>query len=228
VQSSQEGSVESTDASLSSKNSRRQSNVSNYLSDVENMSSFQWSQDTGSVSMTGLSESTSQSPRNYLQLAGKAPLNFSVPTFLRDDSSSQTSKHSYTDSIPWEESESSLQTSADLSGVKPSVRQPLKALENTPVFSPIYGQDRQLSIELSSRKRFMSTPKLSTGSEMSMSRNSEDSILSMKTPQRRRSSGVPKKTYSDNTSTWSSQSEADISNHVNEHSTFALSKTTYI
>jgi hypothetical protein len=223
VHSNQEGLVESTDSSSNSgKSSRRQSNISNYVSDVENMSSFQWTRDTGMLSMTGLSDSVSRSPRNYLQLAGKAPLNFSVPTFLQDESSSQTSKHSYTDSIPWEESDNSLQTTADLSEGK--IRQPLKALENTPVFSPIYGQDRRLSIELSSRKRFMSTPKLSTGSELSVSRNSEES----KTPQRRRSSGLSKKPYSDNTSTWSSQSETDISCNVSGHSTFALSKTTYI
>lgn len=224
------GFVEKSISSLrSGKSLRRQSNESNYLSDAESMSSFQWSQNSGSMSMTSTSDSVRHSPRNYLQLVGKAPLNFSVPTFLKDDNSSQISKHSYTDSIPWEESES-LQTTGDQSSIKPTPRQPLKALENTPVFSPIYGLDRRLSIELSSRKRFMSTPKLSAGSEMSVSQTSDDSmaISGIKTPQRRRSSGIFKKTYSDNTSTWSTQSESDISTHVNEHSTFALSKTTYI
>ena len=222
--SNQEGSVESTDASINSgRSSRRQSNISNYVSDVENMSSFQWTRDTGMLSMTGWSDSVSQSPRNYLQLAGKAPLNFSVPTFLQDTNSSQTSKHSYTDSIPWEESDNS-QNNTDLSDGKFGARQPLKALENTPVFSPIYGQDTRLNIELSSRKRFMSTPKLSTGSEMSVSRNSDEA----KTPQRRRSSGISRRSYANNTSTWSTQSETDISCNDSENGTFALSKTTYI
>lgn len=232
--------------SLSGLQTRRRSDCSQFSLGTES-SSFQWSQGSDTDSFTGESERNSETSRNYLKLAGRNALSFSSSVFLRDDVSSQGSQHSYTDSIPWDETEnkslsfqnpdksksSSFQNAEYSNVVRSCPRQPLKALENTPVFSPIYGKERRECIELSSRKRFMSTPKLSTGSELSTSsRNSEDeSVLSMvKTPHRRRSSGVGKKSFSDNTSTWSTQSEseADRNLSVHEHSTFALSKTQYI
>lgn len=232
--------------SLSGLQTRRRSDCSQFSLGTEN-SSFQWSQGSDTDSYTGESERNSETSRNYLKMAGRNALSFSSSVFLRDDVSSQGSQHSYTDSIPWEETEnkslsfqnpdksksSSFQNAEYSNVVRSCPRQPLKALENTPVFSPIYGKERCQSIELSSRKRFMSTPKLSTGSELSTSsRNSEDeSVLAMvKTPNRLRSSGVGKKSFSDNTSTWSTQSEgeADRSQSVHEHSTFALSETQYI
>lgn len=235
-----EKSVKST--SVLGEKSGRRSNVSQYSIGSETGSSFQWSQASDTESASGVYDET---PRNYLKMVGKNALSFSMSTLPRDDVSSQGSQHSYTDSIPWDDTEnkslsfqnpdksksSSFQNAEYSNIIKSCPRQPLKQLENTPAFSPIYGYDRRLSLELSSRKRFMSTPKLSTGSELSVSsKNSEDESLmsGIQTPHRRRSSGVGKKSFSDNTSTWSTQSENEGGNSVHEHSTFGLSKTAYI
>ena len=152
--------------------SKRRSNVS----EISNMSPFEWSQgsDIESFSVT---ESSTETPRNYLRMVKRNPLSFSLPVFSGDDTSSMASRHSYTDSIPWEESvnkslsfqtsdrnKSALSQYSEYSTfVKPKQRQPMKSLENTPEFSPIYGQDRRQS-----RARFMSTPKLSTETEITI------------------------------------------------------------
>ncbi|KAL4236359.1 XK [Mactra antiquata] len=201
-----------------------------YSCNTENVSSFQWIQNTGVSMTTGLSESVDQTPRNYLRMSITPPSCLNV---LNSDNASQSSKHSYTDSIPWEDSVNKSANSS-MGGVNSSVgmapkqrpRQPLKSLENTPVFSPIYGNDNVHGVELSSRARYMSTPKLSSAQELSTSKTSEDSFGGIKTPCRA-STGRSNRTNSNNTSTWSSQCDSDISDHMG-HSTFALSKTTYI
>lgn len=198
----------------------------------ETTSSFQWTLDSDAASVgsgPGVLDTTSNTSRNYLQLAGKNALSFSMSSGPRDDSS-QASKHSHSDSIPWEDSVNKSASFQNPDNVfRSSQRQPLKALDNTPVFSPIYGGEKRLSFDLLSRKRFMSTPKLSSGSEISMSRLSDDSVSlsAIRTPHRRRSSGT-KRTFSDNTSTWSCQSDGDLENQPPPHDHSNLNKTTYI
>lgn len=149
--------------------------------DSENTLPWQWSESIDSESV-----SSNRTSRNYFELAGT-----NVLSFLSDYNSSKFSENS--DSV----------LSVDMK------RQPLKALENTPVFSPICGQERRLSLELSSRKRFTSTPKLSTGSDLSVSsKNSEDKNMSVaRTPKRRRSNGVGNQSGLNDTSVWCTETE---------------------
>ncbi|KAH3831624.1 uncharacterized protein LOC127875937 [Dreissena polymorpha] len=221
----------STDVSKAGDSLRRRSNGSQLSNISDTASSFQWSQESDCNSYTGTLENTTDSPTNFLRMAGKNVLSFSASSFPRDNSSSQTSQHSQSDSIPWEDSvnkSSNYQIPENV--FKSAPRLPLQAIDNTPVFSPIYGQDKRISLDFLSRTRFMSTPKLSTGSEISLTKYCEDSSMSAeKTPHRRRSSGLSKRTFSDNTSTWSAQSsECDQENIDPGDGTFALSKTAYI
>ena len=161
---------------------------------------------------------------NYLNYVGY-PENYTSLNIAADDYS-KNQAHSHSDSIPWEDSVNksvSFQNTSNLSFPRSTQRQPLKALENTPTFSPIYGQDlRRQSLEMSARKRFMSTPKLSSGSDLSLSRNSEESgpLSRSKSKDLSASSRVFDTTNQENTSTWSTQQS------LGEHS--SLSKTTYI
>ena len=165
-----------------------------------------------------------QTPVNYLRLAGTAPLSFSMSTLPHDERSSRCSTHSYSNSIPWEDPEniSSNQSTQDRSG---SGRKPLRSLENTPVFSPICGQEIVGDIEKANRKRFMSTPKLSVGCD---SRVSKTPNCSSYTPHRHHSSGFKNKTFCDDTSTWSSQSVSGQEWALESNERSSLSKTTYI
>ena len=207
----------SYNASRSIDKSKRYSNVSQHSFVTENNNStFPWSGAEDSSMST-----SSHSFVNYLNLVGY-PLDLSSVKVPADD----TSKHSFSDSIPWEDSVNksiSFQNKSNASVPRSNIRQPLKALENTPVFSPIYGQDRRQSLEASARKRFMSTPKLSSGSEISLSRTSDnsgslsesrykhlnksnDSALSSKSKNRSFSKGVVTfDSNGENTSTWSTQ-----------------------
>ena len=152
--------------------SRRRSDVSKHSSLTENNNStFPWSAGEDSSLST-----SSHSFVNYLNLVGY-PMDFSSSK-VPSGSASKVLTDSYSDSIPWEDSMNksvSFQNKSSGSIPKSYIRQPLRALDNTPVFSPIYGQDRRQSIETSARKRFMSTPKLSSGSDLSLSENVDNS-----------------------------------------------------
>ena len=209
----------SSNTNRSVNKSKRLSNVSQHsYADGSNNSTFPWS---------GAEESSiasrSSNSFNYLNMVGY-PLNFSASNSLANDMSRNLT-HSYSDSIPWEDSINksiSFQNNSNMSLPRSAARQPLKALENTPVFSPIYGQDRRQSIETSARTRFMSTPKLSPG-EVSVLRNSSDngSLLHSRYKSVNQSSGIFDRTNDENTSTWSTQGGS-----YGEHS--SLSATTYI
>ena len=198
--------------------SRRRSDISqNSYGREGNNSTFPYSSDESSL------YSKSSHSFNYLDYVGY-PENYKSLNIAAEDYSK--SRHSPSDSIQWEDSVNkslSFQNDSNLSVPRSAQRQPLKGLENTPAFSPIYGGDlRRQSLEMLARKRFMSTPKLSSGSDLSLSRNSNESVSSSRSKSKNfsASSRVFDTSDRENTSTWETQQS------LGEHS--SLSKTTYI
>ncbi|KAL3868628.1 hypothetical protein ACJMK2_041419 [Sinanodonta woodiana] len=203
----------------------------------ESSSSFRWSKLSSESSMTGTSLED-KSSINYLRMAGHTSLNFSHGCFPQMGNPSFLSNHSQSSSIPWEDSANisnsihqynlNEHSQGSTLPVSTSKRQPLKSLENTPGVSPIGDKSLHTSLELSSWKHFMSTPKFSTESEASSHRNLKSLSSGLELHQSRRSSGIGANTPNQESSSWSSQQDFENFNFTELDKNNISSFSTYV